>query len=390
MGTVTFDPTVGGDGSTVTDDRDPSTGLAAGGFRTRLVPALAQFVAIAAWVKTKALEVLASASAASASAAAAIAAPGTSATSTTSVTIGTGTKVFTIQTGKALVVGAFVTVARTAAPSNAMYGQISAYDAGTGSLTIDVQTTAGSGTFTDWTVSLSGRPGPAGVAGSISATAFSYTFSTTTSDADPGAGNLRFNNGTQASSTQIYIDIADGSGGDLTSLIDALGAVQNAVKGHLYIRSQSNATDLLVFRIDSVTTASGYRKLVGAFIANSASNPLSNGELVQLSFISAGEAGYRLIPVAMGALDMDLSAGRFFTKTINGNSTFTFSNIPSGAVQWELELTHTSGSITLPASVKWDEDTAPTFTAGRTHQLLFTTINGGTRVRAAALTNFVN
>lgn len=56
MANVTFDPAVGGDGSVVSDDASPTTGLAAGGFRTRLVPALAQLVAIANFVKTKATE----------------------------------------------------------------------------------------------------------------------------------------------------------------------------------------------------------------------------------------------------------------------------------------------------------------------------------------------
>lgn len=48
MSSVTFSTTVGGDGSTVTDDTSPTTGLDGGGHRTRFVPALAQVVAVAA------------------------------------------------------------------------------------------------------------------------------------------------------------------------------------------------------------------------------------------------------------------------------------------------------------------------------------------------------
>lgn len=50
MGSVTFPPELGGDGSTVTDDANPTTGLAQGGHRTRFVPALAQVVAVAGFV----------------------------------------------------------------------------------------------------------------------------------------------------------------------------------------------------------------------------------------------------------------------------------------------------------------------------------------------------
>lgn len=65
MASVTFDPALGGDGSTVTDDADPTTGLANGGHRTRFVPALAQAVVMAGTAKSKAAESADSASTAS-------------------------------------------------------------------------------------------------------------------------------------------------------------------------------------------------------------------------------------------------------------------------------------------------------------------------------------
>jgi hypothetical protein len=94
---------------------------------------------------------------------------------------------------------------------------------------------------------------------------------------------------------------------------------------------------------------------------------------------------------AVAALDIDCSAGNYFTKTIAANSTFTFSNAPSTrAFAFTLELTHTSGTVTWPASVKWPGDTAPTLTTGKTHILTFVTDDGGTRWRGVAQTNYVN
>lgn len=96
-------------------------------------------------------------------------------------------------------------------------------------------------------------------------------------------------------------------------------------------------------------------------------------------------------PQAVSALDIDLSTGNYFTKTINANSTFTFSNVPpSRAYAFTLELTHTSGTVTWPSSVKFNEDTAPSLTTGRTHLFMFVTDDSGSRWRAAALTNYVN
>lgn len=95
------------------------------------------------------------ATAAQTAATTAINAPGTSATSATSLTVGTGAQALTIQTGKNFVVGMSVTIARTAAPTTWMVGQITAHNPGTGALTVSVGLANGAGTFTGWTVSLS-------------------------------------------------------------------------------------------------------------------------------------------------------------------------------------------------------------------------------------------
>ena len=101
---------------------------------------------------------------------------------------------------------------------------------------------------------------------------------------------------------------------------------------------------------------------------------------------------YEQVAEAVSALDIDLNDGNFFTKTINGNSTFTFSNPPaSGTVgSFMLELTHTSGTVTWPSSVKFPADTAPTLTTGKTHLFFFVTDDGGTRYRGASLVDYVN
>ena len=65
VNTVYFDPAVGGNGLTVTDDGNPTTGLDNDGHRARFVPALAQVVAVASNTVTKAVEAAASAETAS-------------------------------------------------------------------------------------------------------------------------------------------------------------------------------------------------------------------------------------------------------------------------------------------------------------------------------------
>lgn len=95
--------------------------------------------------------------------------------------------------------------------------------------------------------------------------------------------------------------------------------------------------------------------------------------------------------VAVAALNIDCSLGNYFTKTINGASTFTFSNAPaSRAYAFTLELTHTSGAVTWPASVVWPGNAAPTLTTGKTHLFTFVSDDGGTRWRGVVNADYPN
>jgi len=78
-----------------------------------------------------------------------------SATSTTSLSIGTGSKSLTIETGKGFTIGQPVLIASTAAPSNYMNGQVTAYNSTTGAMTVNVTNIGGSGTIASWAVSVS-------------------------------------------------------------------------------------------------------------------------------------------------------------------------------------------------------------------------------------------
>lgn len=120
---------------------------------------------------------------AAAAAGSAVNAPGTSATSTTPRTVGTGTLTLTIQTGKAYAVGQFVVVASTASPENYMSGQVTAHDAGTGALTVNVTRVGGSGSFSAWTVSVVGAPAASGATSGVATQEISADLTLTSTSA---------------------------------------------------------------------------------------------------------------------------------------------------------------------------------------------------------------
>lgn len=82
---------------------------------------------------------------------------------------------------------------------------------------------------------------------------------------------------------------------------------------------------------------------------------------------------------AVAALNLDLSASDFFTKSISANSTFTFSNPTASTGQgFLLLLTVTSAAVpTWPASVKWSSGSAP-IPGNGAHLFGFVTFDGGT------------
>lgn len=78
---------------------------------------------------------------------------GVTSSSTTSLLIGTGSKTLTVGTGLGYSLGMPLKLASAANVANYMKGVVTAYNSGTGSLTVNVASIGGSGTFADWSVS---------------------------------------------------------------------------------------------------------------------------------------------------------------------------------------------------------------------------------------------
>jgi len=150
-----------------------------------------------------------------------------------------------------------------------------------------------------------GATGPTGLQGDQGG--LRYNFSTTTTDADPGTGVFRFNNATIGSVTQIYIDLLNQSSVDFTTFIDTWDDSTNTVKGHLYVSSNVNSdTTFCVFQVNSVTTATGYRKIGVTY--QSGTLP-SDGEPCVLNFLRAGDVGATGVTGPTGATGLTGATG---------------------------------------------------------------------------------
>lgn len=107
------------------------------------------------------------------------------------------------------------------------------------------------------------------------------------------------------------------------------------------------------------------------------------------------DGAYEQTAEAVSALNIDLSTGNYFTKSLSSSSTVTFSNPPAsgtvGSFILELTLTGTGTAVTWPNTVYWNNDAAqvaPTLVDARTHLFMFVTSDGGTKYRGAVLKDY--
>lgn len=130
----------------------------------------------------------------------------------------------------------------------------------------------------------------------------------------------------------------------------------------------------------------------GDLVGTTATQTLTNKTLTAPEFTGAiyANGSYRGNIVEVAALDVDVSTGNYFTKSISANSTFTFSSTPATrAYAFTFRVTVSGArAITWPAAVKFPGNEAPTLTADKTHLFMFATDDGGTTWRGASLADY--
>ncbi len=249
-----------------------------------------------------------------------------------------------------------------------------------------------------------------------------YVFSTTTTMADPTAGNVRFNNATLSSVTAIAIDAqtADSGNPNILNWLLTFDDSTNSVKGQIIFREIGTPTDFAIYNVTGLTNNTGWVQLAVTHVASSGS--FADGVALSFSFERAGDKGLdggvasingltgvltgfvtetgtqtltnKIITgldethVAIPASNIDLNAGNYFSKNISGATTFTLSNVPASdtVTAFVLELTNGgSATVTWWSGVKWAGGTAPTLTSAGVDILGFYSRDGGTTYRGMLL-----
>jgi hypothetical protein len=120
-------------------------------------------------------------------------------------------------------------------------------------------------------------------AGKVPAQRYTIELANTT-DSDPGAGLIKFNNATPASATELYIDDSTSDGVDLSTLFASFGAA-----GFIKIQSVADAGEWAIFKWTATTDQTGYWKF--AVTPQASKGTLDDADAVLIEFDSGGSSG---------------------------------------------------------------------------------------------------
>lgn len=228
-------------------------------------------------------------------------------------------------------------------------GRVSSVSATTSTVAVSggaAQSATGSATFTSTTGALAlalGLPvGDTGMMGGVS-----MQYSTTTTDADPGAGFIRFNNTSLNSATLAYIDDSDGTT-DISAWIATWDDSDSSVTGYLTIAGNPNpASPLVIYKVTGLTDASGYTKVNVTYVAGSTS--ISNNAEVSMSFSPSGN-------VAQSGLYFKWDDGTSDADPGAGEIAFNHGTVGSVTILYIDDADQ--NSVTVSSFIQnWDEST---------------------------------
>lgn len=233
---------------------------------------------------------------------------------------------------------------------------------------------------------------------------------TSTTDADPGAGNIRWNNADPDAATELYVDDADADAGDHSALWASV-----AVGALVYLQGQEDPDLWQVWEVTAVSDDAGYAGLAVDLVGSSGTmvedaplwmmvqQPVAassvawggiTGTLASqtdlqaaLDAKAASRAAVTALSIASGVVNVDCSLGDYFTLALTANVTsITFSNLPASGKACSLAIrvrqdATGSRTVALPSSFKatGGSDTAVQSAANAYTLLTLTTFDQGTR-----------
>lgn len=182
-----------------------------------------------------------------------------------------------------------------------------------------------------------GSSGAAGATGPVGPTVtIELTWSTTTTDSDPGGGIIRANSNTYSAITYLYIDNADVNAGDIQTWLDSWDdSTTTGRRGDIIIKQVDDPAIWVQLYVSGVVIdGTGYRKVPVTYVGNNGT--IADGKRTSVFFSRTGNkgsdgAGSGSVNSAGGGY----TAGHFVTyadtsgDVIQDGGAFTAATIPN-------------------------------------------------------------
>ncbi len=143
---------------------------------------------------------------------------------------------------------------------------------------------------TDGADGTNGTDGADGTDGVNAGITFTFDTDTTTS-ADPGTGDVRFNNATLSSVTEVAIDdnSAESGNPDISAYIATFDNSTNTIKGQLLVKVVANPEIFALYDVTARTDATTHNRLTVTHLASSGT--FGNGDTITVEFFRVGDKG---------------------------------------------------------------------------------------------------
>lgn len=187
-----------------------------------------------------------------------------------------------------------------------------------------------------------------------------FNFDSSTSMADPGAGDFRLNNATLSSVTAAAIDDQSAASGnpDVSAFVLTWDDGSSAIRGHLIIRDTTAPENFAVFTITGASTDNaGWTQLALTYVTHAGA--FTNGNACSLEFVRGGDAG-----TVVGKQSIWIPASAMLPRITSGAGVGVLDTGAADNTIPVLDFDQTSAenaqfSIAMPKS--WNESTV-TFT----------------------------
>lgn len=152
-------------------------------------------------------------------------------------------------------------------------------------------TTLTAADFTGPWVKYLGDDGNPGIDGAYGGFTIPYKYRSNTSNSNPGAGNIRFNNTTASLVTEAYVSETDNDGTGAAAFLAILDSSTSTVKAYIKVYLQSDSASFSMYGVTGYVDNGAWVTLTLTYVNSYATTPFADQDQVLLSASITGNKG---------------------------------------------------------------------------------------------------